>query len=91
MKISITVNEIPSPRSLAREMYAVEWTLQLPNRCSLIAEDLSWKTNISQEGGNNVTKIEALNQIILTQEIPTESVPTFTQNYDSRVEEHSLI
>ena len=48
------MNGIPSPRSLDREIFVVEWTLQLPDRRSVIVEYLSGKTNISQEGGNNV-------------------------------------
>ena len=60
------MNEIPSPTYLSREMFVVEWTLQLLDRRSVIAEDLSRKTYISQEGGNNVREIEALNHIILT-------------------------
>ena len=66
LKSSITVNEIPSPRYLAKEMSMVEWTLQLLDIRSMTAEDLSGKKNIIQEGGNNVSEIEALNQIILT-------------------------
>jgi len=91
LKSAITVSKIPSPRSAAREMSVVEWTLQLPNRRSLILEDFPEKTNISQEEYNNMSKIEALNQIILTQENSTESRPTSTQDDYSRDEEHSLI
>ena len=77
------MNEIPNPISLAREMYVVEWTLQLPYTISMIAEDISGKIDISQEGGNNVSEIEALNKINLTQKIHIESVRTSNKNYDS--------
>lgn len=91
MKSAITVKKIPSPRSAAREMSVVEWTLKLPDRRSVTAEDLSGKTNISQEKCNNMSEIETLNRIILTQENSTKSGPTSTQDDGSEDEEHSLI
>lgn len=91
LKSAVTVNKIPCPRSAAREMSVVEWTLKLPDRRSLIAEDLSGKTNISQAECNNKSETEALNQIILTQENSTGSSPTSTQDDDPQNEEQSLI
>ncbi|KAH9307982.1 hypothetical protein KI387_035893 [Taxus chinensis] len=90
LKRAITANKIPSPRAVDREMTVVEWALQLPDRRGHVTGNLPSKTEISQEGCNNMSELQAPNGVTLREEscIEVES-PSTTEN--ESIEENSLI